>query len=182
MSLVSRIIARIFKGEIRWQAYQLFQEYQKQEDDRREESRRITAEFSVGTPVICISNEWEDPVIGFVSHIEYITKARNPVPVVMDYLSGQELMVMGVVYDFTRQRLDAFLKLAPYERWVMVRRYGFHHYGKDLTIEELLEMSMNPKPLLTAEQVHDKLIGSDFYDRHVKFIENLEKDQQVRNH
>jgi hypothetical protein len=91
-------------------------------------------------------------------------------------------MVMGAVYDFTRQRLDAFLKLAPYERWVMAQRYGFHHYGKDLTIEELLEMSMNPKPLLTAEQVHDKLIGSDFYDRHVKFIENLEKDQQVRNH
>lgn len=170
MSLVSRIIARIFKGEIRWQAHQLFQEYQKQEDDRREESRRITAEFSVGTPVICISNEWEDPVIGFVSHIEYITKARNPVPVVMDYLSGQELMVMGAVYDFTRQRLDAFMRLNPYERWSMVQKMGFEHHGKDLSIEDLLEMSMNPKKILTEEEVYDKLIESGFLARVEKFM------------
>lgn len=35
---------------------------------------------------------------------------------------------------------------------------------------------MNPKPLMTAEQVHGKLKESGFYDRHVKFMENLEKN------
>ena len=100
----------------------------------------------------------------------------------MDYLSDQELMVMGAVYDFTFQRLDAFLKLAPHERWVMAQRYGFHPYGKDLSIDDLLEMSMNPKPLLSSIQIHNKLQESGFMNRYIKFIENLEKDQQVRNH
>jgi hypothetical protein len=171
------LIKRFFSKAIETQAVELFNKWKDAEQAEKDRSNRQIAEFSVGTPVICISNEWDDPVVGFVTHIEYITKAQNPVPVVMDYLSGREVMVMGAVYDFTDQRLDAFLKLAPYERWVMAQRHGFHHYSKDLSIEELLEMSMNPKRLLSSEEVYDKLIKSGFYDNHVKFMENLAKDE-----
>lgn len=176
------LIKHFFGKAIETQAIEMFNKWKDSALAEKAHSERQIAEFSVGTPVICISNEWKDPVIGFVSQIEYITQAKNPVPVVMDYLSDRELMVMGAVYDFTFQRLDAFLKLAPHERWVMAQRYGFHPYGKDLSIDDLLEMSMNPKPLLSSIQIYNKLQESGFMNRYIKFMENLEKDQQVRNH
>lgn len=96
-----------------------------QTEEKRDHERKIEiAEFMVGTPVICISNQWCNPAIGFVKRIECITQANQPIPVIFDVLTQQELLCFGVIYDFTYQRLRAFLKLDPEERWSLMIKYS----------------------------------------------------------
>ncbi len=172
MKIISSLISAMFTKQIQQLAQSKYNEFLRLEDERREQTRRDIAEFAVGTPVIAVSNQWSNLVVGFVLRVEYVTASMCPVPVVMDYISGQELLCFSVIYDFTQQRLGAFMKLDPYERWVMAYKDGFDHHGKDLTVNDLLEMAMgdNP-PLLTYDQAHTRLAETGFFDKYSEFLE-----------
>lgn len=68
-------------------------------------------------PVICFSNEWTNPIIGFGNYIDYITLSKNPVLVINDILTDREFMAMGVVKLITPETLDLILDLNPYQGW-----------------------------------------------------------------
>lgn len=58
----------------------------------------VVLEQFVGAPVICISNEHDNFVIGFGVRIEYITQAQNPILIVKSYVDGQEYVSFSKVY------------------------------------------------------------------------------------
>jgi hypothetical protein len=102
----------------------------------------------VGKRVIYTSNEWEDPVIGKVIRVDYITKARCPVLVVADVLSGEERIILtDQVYEYSPEILDAILKLSPYQRWNM----------KSFNAPVKFNKPTSNKVLLTNGEIYAKL-------------------------
>lgn len=99
----------------------------------------------IGKPVICVGNEWEDLVIGIVTDIDFITQAKNPIPIVKDILTGKEFITFAKVMPFTMQRFNALVKLDPYERWSVIdNQNSFEHRSQ-------VDRSKLPK-LLSAEE------------------------------
>lgn len=90
-----------------------------EERDYREEQRNhclfIELEMMIGKPVISISNEWNNPIIGFGKRIDFITTAKMPVLIVEDYVSGKDMMLLSTPFYFSAQRLFALSKLDPFE-------------------------------------------------------------------
>lgn len=121
-----------------------------------------TTELSlfVGQPVIIISNEWENPIIGFGHSIEFITKAQNPVLLVEDALTGDVFMTMGKPFVFTQQRFDAIMKLTPFELGSLLYSNAYFDCtfekakrGHRDTHEELLQKLKNVQFFEKVEQI-----------------------------
>lgn len=72
-------------------------------------------EMMIGKPVIYIPNEWCNPIIGFGKCIDFITKAKTPVLIVEDYITGEDKLILSVPFYFSEQRFNAFAKLDPFE-------------------------------------------------------------------
>lgn len=68
-------------------------------------------EFFIDKPVIVITNEWRNPIIGFVNDID---KEKNSL-VVYDYISDKEVTVNSRTFIFTEQRYQLVIKLDPFE-------------------------------------------------------------------
>ncbi len=84
---------------------------------RKEEIEISCIEQDVGKPFICISNEWENPVIGIVLGVEFVSAARQPVVKIYDFISDSVKIIFGKRLPFNDYNLNAILKLDPYERW-----------------------------------------------------------------
>lgn len=162
--MLRKFLSWFFEVEIGMLACDQHDAWIKEQQRREQEIKAMIAGFAVGTPVICIGNEWKDPTIGFVTRIELLSQAKTPTLVVLDELTGNELIVMSAAYDFTGQRLQAFMKLSPYERWVMACRSGFDGH-RDLTRDDLLAMAFETKKLLTEDDVYEKLDATGFFTR-----------------
>lgn len=91
------------------------QEERAYRDEQRNHCLFIELEMMIGKPVISISNEWNNPIIGFGKRIEFITRAKTPVLIIEDYVSGNDMMVLSVPFYFSEQRLFALSKLDPFE-------------------------------------------------------------------
>lgn len=74
----------------------------------------------VGKPIIVVSNEWSNPIIGFGKEVQLVSKAQTPILVVEDVLSGEDRLCMGIIMDFSMQKLDVVLMLDPYQLWAIV--------------------------------------------------------------
>lgn len=109
----------------------------------------------VGKPVICISNEWETPIIGLATRIDFISQAQNPVLCVLNYLDVKEYLVLGKTFFFTTQRFDALFKLSPFELCSFI-------YGRYLQEDFDKEKSGE---LLTKEKVVNLLDVNGFYEQ-----------------
>lgn len=97
----------------------------KSHDDRifREKIAFNNLETYIDKPIISISNEWDTPVIGFVTGITYITKANHPALLVTDYITMKEVIVTNKTFAYTKQRFEAILKLDPYELCTLFYSY-----------------------------------------------------------
>lgn len=93
---------------------------QERHTKRYDAIRLIAIETLMNKKVICISNEWENPLIGTVVGIEFITQAQNPVPIVRCAITGKDILTLSKVMAFTMQRFEALMKLTPYERWCLI--------------------------------------------------------------
>ncbi len=133
-------------------------------EDEREESTRQYAIYEldqfVNKPVICLSNEWKNPIIGYGTRIDFITQAMNPVLCVHNYLDGQEYVVLGSVFHFNEQRFNALFKLNPFELCSFIYgRYMADEFDKAISeerngkeeIQELLETNGFYKRLLETQ-------------------------------
>ncbi len=101
--------------------------------ERRNQITSIEYEMMVGKPIIGISNEWADPIIGFAVCVDYVTESKNPVLIVKNYLTGKEVMLMGSVYYYSEQRFNALAKLDPFEICSIVyhNSCGEHDFEKN---------------------------------------------------
>lgn len=122
----------------------------------------------VGAPVIIVPNEWGNPVVGFGKEIMEI--GSSAVLVVENYLTGEDVVCGGVRMDYSRQKLEALLKLDPYERWAVlaVNTVGHENYDK-------------PKSgkAWGKEQIIDKLESSGFFNRVREFLVEKNADDNT---
>lgn len=148
-----------FLDKIKQQAYQLG--YAKGRHDesvdqtaRRDEFYRVEKEFMVGKPVIAVPNEWTNPVIGFVSHVDYI--GHSPVLWIDDEIRGEKRTCGGVIMGFSYQRLDMALTLDPYQLWAITAHNSvdFGDFEKPHSGERW-----------SKEKIMDKLREGDFFER-----------------
>lgn len=92
--------------------------YREEQELSRKHVEEIQYQGWLGKTIIYTSNEWENPVIGKVVRIVYITKAVKPVLMVADLISGEELMILtNQVYEYSPEMLKAVMLLNPYQRW-----------------------------------------------------------------
>lgn len=106
------------------------------------------SEFAPGNMVICVSNEWEDMIVGHVARYEYIDKNSQPMFVVKDIITNQEYITNGIMVHYSSKVLSALCKLDPSERCAVLSR------GR-IILSDKPEMS--DKKLLTYEQYMDKI-------------------------
>ena len=72
-----------------------------------------------GDRLICVSNEWEDMVVGeVVGFLDdfYPCKSKN-IPIIYDWVRGEEMVCFGVLIKFCWDNLDQLCRLNPYERY-----------------------------------------------------------------
>lgn len=156
-SVFSESLNRLVTSE-RDQAVSRFRE---NESERKQEYSLLELGLLVGKPVIAISNEWDNPVVGFAKEITLVSKANNPYLVVHDYLTGQEVIPLGKVFFYTEQRFDAVMKLDPFELCSLLYTNSF----SDRTFVKDIRQQRDSR-----EDLIQKLTESGFYDR----VENLD--------
>jgi hypothetical protein len=126
--------------------------YKEQCEQKRTFEEEALSKF-VGQPVLVVSNNWEDPVIGIMKSIAFITQAQSPVPVVYDYVSSKELICLGHIQACTFEKLDIFISMTPSQRWHMLAQ------------RDTYEM-MLPEPswanLLSSDEIHKRLDAGNF--------------------
>lgn len=122
----------------------------------KQESILFEMQEMLGKPVICVSNEWENPVIGFAQEIIYITKENQPMLVIKDYLTMEENMSFGKVFSYTEQRFKALFKLDPFERCSLI-------YTNFYSEEEFVKNKIGVSNSL--EEVVETLTKNGFYER-----------------
>ncbi len=171
--LIWKIVKKLFSSKFQkeFQSF-YFEKIEQYRNERIESDRNIrTTELSmfINKPVICISNEWETPVIGFATSIGFISKANDPVLIVHNYLDNQEAMILGSTFYYNTQRFDALFKLDPFELCSFI-------YGR--YTEQVFEKEIREK-LLTKEEVKQLLEQNGFYNRLNLF--NLYRERNPRN-
>lgn len=130
--------------------------------DERNNSNRQLIEIQVGTPLIRIPNEWDNPTIGFGRRIEMI--GNSPILVIHDYVSNTDTIGGGVCFDFSEQKLDVLLRLDPFEAWAFLahNNVGHHNYEKSRTgVRD------------SAEDILKKLRSNGFFERWEEFKRDL---------
>lgn len=88
--------------------------------DLRSKTKFFEVEQRLGTPVIVVTNEWSDPVIGFVTDATTLGTGEAPFPVVTDAVTDEPLICFGHLVNFSESTLKALLSLNPYEQWELV--------------------------------------------------------------
>ena len=133
------------------------QGYHKHMDDSRAERKHIECmemQSLIDKPVICVSNEWDTPVIGFVSRVDLITRNQDPVLIVWDEITNEEVLVMGKTYIFTLQRFEAIMKLDPFEACSLIYN-SFYEDG------EWVKNKLSVR--LSRDEIIQKLQKNDFF-------------------
>jgi hypothetical protein len=121
-------------------------------------------------PVICVGNEWENPLIGVVEDIEFITKAHQPVLIVKDILTDKSVITFAKTFAFTTQRFDALMKLDPFERWCLVDGDSEYNYKveyrekkpKLLTRQEYLTILQRKNFIGLGDNTVEKVVAVEY--------------------
>lgn len=111
--MLKKFLQWAFQRELENHKRALEIEVRNEEYEKRRSYELAELQSFVGKPVICFSNEVQAPTIGFGERVEFITRAQNPVLIVSDYITYQEVMVMGQVREYTDQLLQAAFTVDP---------------------------------------------------------------------
>lgn len=126
-----------------------------------QDNKRINLEFrikeSIGKKIIYCSNEWEDPIFGIVSGVDFITKAKSPMLVIKNILTGDVSLIDPTSYlDADEQMVEAILKLNPFERWNIAT-------GTSITTSNMWSKSYESGvELMPTEVIRKKLKEANF--------------------
>ena len=125
-------VKKFFGNDIQNEIHKELVKVREEHDKNRVEIEFNTISYFVGKPVICFSNEWANPLIGFGKYVKCITKANSPVLCMHNYLDDREYLVFGIVYHFTEQRFNALFKLNPFERCAFIfNRMSSEDFNKE---------------------------------------------------
>lgn len=123
--------------------------------DQKNKCKYLELSMFIDKPIIAISNEWANPVIGIGKEIIYISKANTPVLVIHDYLTNEDKMIFSEVFYFTEQRFNAFSKLDPFEICSIIYKNSTTHQPFEKNKSGVFE---------GYDVIKEKLINSGFYN------------------
>jgi len=139
--MLRKIIEKLFPRLVE----QIFNEghtYASQQNDvHRREQYRIDwdtkmADF-INKPVIVIGNEWSSPLVGTVVGYENFGKPdQEPLPVIKDALTGQEVISFGIVMIFEKVRLKALIEMGPEVSYGLLSFWNRRHLSPTFTRQE----------------------------------------------
>lgn len=171
MSFLFKAFSKFFSQEINDMVNKAKSDAENEERDYRENQRRhcqfIELEMMIGKPVISISNEWDNPIVGFGKRIEFITQAKTPVLIIEDYVSGQDVLVLSTPFYFSEQRFNALSKLDPFEICSIIFRNSAWMEPFEKVKSGVFD---------GYDVIIEKLKSTDFYERAEKA--KAEKDEE----
>lgn len=98
-----KLFSKLFDERIEAELVRAINVSKELERKKRSDHDIANLEFYVNKPVIVISNEIDNPVIGFGQRVQLITLAQTPVLIVKDYVSGEERMCLSNPYFYSEQ-------------------------------------------------------------------------------
>lgn len=158
--MVLKLIKSKIKGkkkkmliQIEEEANKLYLLNKENEENNRMKYKELEFISYLNKKVIVVSNEWENPVIGKVKEIQYVSLAKVPTFVVHDYITGEECLVFGKVFHYTDQKFEAIMKLTPFELCSLLY--------SDIETEYIKSKKEERK---TKEELKEILIKNGFYN------------------
>jgi hypothetical protein len=113
MSITNRVFSWVFKDRLEHERLLMQDEILNARIQNKQWQERWEVESFLGKPVIYFSNEVQAPLIGFGERLELITAAKQPVLVIKDYVTNEEMMGMGRVRHYTEQLFFAAFNVDP---------------------------------------------------------------------
>jgi hypothetical protein len=125
--------------------------------------------------VIAVSNVWEDPYIGILRGYTQRTAFNLPIPIVGCLLRGGDKLVhpCARVFAFNYERLEAIMRLTPYQRMSIMNA----DCAIDADSDQLIDASPVGSTLLTEKEVRQMLLDRGFHDSN--FCEEVGKPMMI---
>lgn len=121
--LIVKLFGSIIEKEKQHAVNSALFKYQGDELMRRQKDRDAELEYLIGKPIIGITNEWEDPIVGTLVRLELVgTLIPSAIPVVFDELTQTEYLFFGSVCHYSVELVQALEKLTPSESWILVTK------------------------------------------------------------
>lgn len=112
--------------------------------------REMELDDFIGKPVICLSNEIENLSVGIGKQVIFMTAAHQPFLVVDDLVRKREILPMGIVFAYTKQKFEALNKIEPNARIAL-----FYNRLEDYEIDKTKTQTEEIiPPAIWAEKVH----------------------------
>lgn len=152
---------------------------------QREEARKtkqtideMMANEFLYKPVYCFSNEWEDPIVGFVTHVSVDPSKGSPLYTLFNWLSGELCYTMAPRIwcnmdknnDHEYSGVLPLMDINPYERWNLMNL----HYSEMGLCCQPPEPDVEPE-LMSREALYHELMVTGFFDL-VEKVMASEKD------
>jgi hypothetical protein len=94
--------------------HEIIAKFKKEEEEKNIENKKFKVfelEEMLGKLVISVSNEIENPIVGYGKEIIFITKAQMPILVIHDIVKNVDIVPLGVLFAYTEQKFDALNQL-----------------------------------------------------------------------
>lgn len=121
-SAMAGLFGLITKEDHNFEVQHAILEEKQKNREQREQLNTLCIEVDIGTAFISVTNEWDNPIIGIVLGVVYVTAGNCPIALVYDFISNQVVLCGNARLPYTDYNLDAVLKLDPYQRWNLIAR------------------------------------------------------------
>lgn len=104
-------------------------------------TREIEFELFVGSLVICISKELENPRVGVVTEVTRANHSHTPLLMVYDIVTKEKFIPEGVVFSHTEQKFDALNNIEPNARIALF----FHRIDGNIVKKQPTKILLSPE-------------------------------------
>lgn len=153
-SFIYNQLNHIFKDQIEREIASKKQAQREIELERQYDRKLYDVEFYIGKPVIVVSNEFENPVIGFGERVDITTVANKPLLIVHDYIINSPRLCAGKTFLFNEQMFNFILDADKNALIVFLYTAMFN------------ALEINKKPMhsiLDKDAIHRVLVSNGFY-------------------
>jgi len=104
-------------------------------------TRDVEFELFVGSLVICISKELENPKVGVVTEVTRANHSHIPLLMVYDIVTKEKFIPDGVVFSHTEQKFDALNNIEPNARIALF----FHRIDGNIVKKQATKIILTPE-------------------------------------
>lgn len=174
-NVFSKIFAKKIENLNKMYAIELLEKHKKEEAENRAKYRLMEIEIFLGAPVIALSNEWNEPIIGEIVAID--AGKGSPWITYKNYITGKESYTMVTPFAFSMQKLKMLGKLNPDEICCLFYEGRSHHgeFKKHKTYG-----SAKKNEFTNYETWIKNLTKNGFFEKFGDFLKEEEEKQNIR--